>query len=48
MVVCGLYLYIIVGYTRKILICCISIVGEQVEERDISCKLQTWNDNLYN
>jgi hypothetical protein len=41
MVVYGLYLYIIVGYTREILMCCISIVRERVEERVISYKVET-------
>ena len=40
MVVYGLYLYIIVGYTREILMCYISTADEQVEERAISCKLE--------
>jgi hypothetical protein len=33
MVVYGLYLYIIVGYTREILMYYISIVRERAEER---------------
>jgi hypothetical protein len=41
MVVYGLYLYIIVGYAREILIYCISTVGEWVEERVIICKVET-------
>jgi hypothetical protein len=41
MVVYGLYLYIIIGYTREILMCCISTMGERVGERDISCKVET-------
>jgi hypothetical protein len=41
MVVYVLYLYIIVGYTREILMCCISTVGERIEERVISCKVET-------
>ena len=41
MVKYGLYLVIIVGYTREILLCCISNVGERVEERVISCKLES-------
>ena len=40
MVVYGLYLYIIIGYTREVLMCCICIVGERVEERVISCKVE--------
>jgi len=39
--VCGLYLYIIIGYMREILMCYISTVGEWVEERVISCKVET-------
>ena len=46
MVVYGLYLYIIVGYTREIFVCCISIIGERVEERVISCKVETYNGDL--
>jgi hypothetical protein len=41
MVVYGLYLYIIVGYTRKILMCFISTVGQRDEECAISCKIET-------
>jgi hypothetical protein len=41
MVVYGLYLYTIVGYMREILMFCISTVGEWVEERVISCKVET-------
>ena len=41
MVVYGLYLYIIVGYTREILMCCISTVGERVEEHAISYEVET-------
>jgi hypothetical protein len=41
MVVYGLHLYIIIGYTRKIIMCCISTVEERVEERVISCKVET-------
>jgi hypothetical protein len=40
MVPYGLYLCIIIGYTREILICCISTVGERVEEHVISCKVE--------
>jgi len=40
MVVYGLYLYIIVGHTRQILMCCISTVGEWVEELVISCEVE--------
>ena len=40
MVVYGLYLYIIVDYTREIFMFCISTVGESVEERIISCKVE--------
>ena len=47
MVVYGLYLYIIVGYTREILMCCISTVGERVEERVISCKVETYSAMIY-
>ena len=39
MVVYGLYLYIIVGYTREILMCCISTVGERVEKHVINFHL---------
>ena len=46
MVVYELYLYIIVGYTREILMCCISIIGKRVEERVISCKVEIYNGNL--
>ena len=48
MVVYGLHFYIIIGYMRGILTCCISTVGEQVEERVISCKVETYNDDLLN
>ena len=49
MVVYGLvYLYIIVGYTREILMCCISAIGKRVEERVISCKVEIYNGDLYN
>jgi len=41
MVVYGLYLYTIIGYTREILMRCISTVGERDEERVVSCKLET-------
>ena len=41
MVVYGLYLYIIVGYTKEKLMCCISIVWEQVEEHVIRCKVES-------
>jgi hypothetical protein len=41
MVIYGLYLYIIVGYMRDILMCCISTMGERIEERVISCKVET-------
>ena len=37
----GLYLYIIIDHTREILMCYISTVGEQVEERVISYKVET-------
>ena len=40
MVVYELYLYIIVGYTREILLYCISTVEERVEERVISYKVE--------
>jgi hypothetical protein len=40
MVVYELYLYIIVDYMREILMCCISTVGERVEEYIISCKVE--------
>ena len=40
MFVYELYLYSIVDYTREILMCCISTVGERVEERIISCKVE--------
>ena len=40
MVIYGLYLYIIVAYRREILMCCISTVGERVEERVISYKVE--------
>jgi hypothetical protein len=46
MIVHGLYLYIIVGYTREILTCCICTVGEWVEEGVISCKVETYENNL--
>jgi hypothetical protein len=36
-----LYWYIIVGYTREVLIYCISTVGERVEECVISCEAET-------
>jgi hypothetical protein len=36
----GLYLYIIVGCTREIHMCCISTVGKRIEERVISCKVE--------
>jgi hypothetical protein len=38
MIVYELYFYIIVGYTREILMCCISNVGERVEEHVIIYK----------
>ena len=41
MVVYGLYLSIIVGYMRDILVFCISTVGEQAEECVISWKVET-------
>jgi hypothetical protein len=41
MVVYGLYLCVIVDYMRDILMFCISTVGESVEERVISCKVET-------
>ena len=41
MVVYELYLYIIVGYMREILMCCVSTIGERAEERVISCKVET-------
>ena len=41
MVAYELYLYIIVDYIREILMCCISTIGEWVEERVISCKVET-------
>ena len=41
MVIYGLYVYIIVGYTREILMCCIPTVGERVEEYVISYKVET-------
>jgi len=41
MIVYRLYLYIIIGYTREILMRCISTVGERDEERVISCKIET-------
>jgi hypothetical protein len=44
MVVYGLYLYI--GYTREIFMYCISTVRERVEERVISCKVETQNGDL--
>ena len=40
MVKYGLYLVIIVGYTREILMYYISTVGERVEEHVISCKVE--------
>jgi hypothetical protein len=36
-----LYLYIMVSYTREILMCCISSVEERIEERVINCKVKT-------
>ena len=41
MVVYGLYLYIIVCYTREM--CCISTKGSEFVERVISCKVETQN-----
>jgi hypothetical protein len=38
MIAYGLYLYIIIGYTRDILKCCIFTVEERVKEHVISCK----------
>ena len=46
MIVYGLYVYIILGYTREILMCCISTVGERVKEYVISCKIETYNGDL--
>jgi len=46
MVVYGLYLYIIVGYTREILMCCIYTVEERVEEHVINCKVETQHGDL--
>ena len=46
MVVYGLYLYIIVGYTREIPICCISTIWKRVEERVISCKVEIYNGDM--
>jgi len=40
MIVYELYLYIIVSYTREILMCCIPTVREQVEEHFISYKVE--------
>jgi hypothetical protein len=40
MIVYGLYLYIIVGYTREVPMCCISIVRERVEEHVINDKIE--------
>jgi hypothetical protein len=40
MVVYGLYLYIIVGYRKEIHMCCISTVGECVEESVTSYKIK--------
>ena len=48
MVVYRLYLYIIVGYTREIPMCCISTVEEWVKEFVISCKVETYNGDLQN
>jgi len=46
MVVYGLYLYISVGYTREILMRCISTVDERIEECVISCEVETSNSDL--
>jgi hypothetical protein len=40
MVVYRLYLYIIVGYTREILMYCTSKIGKWAEERVISYKVE--------
>jgi hypothetical protein len=40
MVVYGIYLYIIMGHTREILICCVCTVGERVKECVISCNVE--------
>jgi hypothetical protein len=41
MIVYGIYLYITMGHKREILMYCISTVEERVEERVISCKVET-------
>ena len=46
MVVYGLYLYTIIGYTREILMRCISTVRERVEDRVISYKVETLHGDL--
>jgi hypothetical protein len=37
------HFYIIVGYTRNLLMCYISTIGERVKEHGISCKIETWH-----
>ena len=41
MVIYGIYLYIIVGHMKEILMCCIYFIREQVEEHTISCNVET-------
>jgi len=43
MVVYRIYLYIIVGHTREIVMCCISTVEERAKERVISCKVENYS-----
>ena len=41
MIAYEIYLYIIVTHAREMLICCISTIEKRVEERVISCTVET-------
>jgi hypothetical protein len=46
MVICGIYLYSTFGHMTEILMCYISAVGEKAKEPAISCKVETWYDDI--